>query len=124
MGSGEEFAQVRPVSQPFAERATVLVAPSARAARYEELGEYRVGCVGAERPDRRPPSWGTSGTNVTFVPAMIQALLVMVPDLAERQFPRLDSIAYVASPIAAETLRAAIAAVGCKFAQVFEDRRR
>ncbi len=58
-------------------------------------------------------------TTVTFVPAMIQALLVMVPDLAEREFPRLDSIAYGASPIAAETLRAAMAAFGCKFAQVY-----
>jgi fatty-acyl-CoA synthase len=58
-------------------------------------------------------------TTVTFVPAMIQALLVMVPDLAEREFPRLDTIAYGASPIAAETLRAAMAAFGCKFAQAY-----
>ena len=58
-------------------------------------------------------------TTVTFVPAMIQALLVMVPDLAEREFPRLDSIAYGASPIAAETLRAAMAAFGCKFVQAY-----
>ena len=58
-------------------------------------------------------------TTVTFVPAMIQALLVMVPDLAEREFARLETIAYGASPIAAETLRAAIAAFGCQFAQVY-----
>lgn len=58
-------------------------------------------------------------TNVTLVPAMIQALLVMVPDLAEREYARLDSIAYGASPIAAETLRAAMAAFGCSFVQVY-----
>jgi acyl-CoA synthetase (AMP-forming)/AMP-acid ligase II len=58
-------------------------------------------------------------TNVTLVPAMIQALLVMVPDLAEREFPRLDMIAYGASPIAVETLRAAMSAFGCKFVQVY-----
>jgi fatty-acyl-CoA synthase len=58
-------------------------------------------------------------TSVTFVPAMIQALLVMVPDLAEREYPRLASIAYGASPIAAETLRAAIGAFGCDFIQIY-----
>jgi len=58
-------------------------------------------------------------TNVTFVPAMIQALLVMVPDLAERSYPRLDTIVYGASPIAVETLRAGMEAFGCKFAQVY-----
>jgi acyl-CoA synthetase (AMP-forming)/AMP-acid ligase II len=58
-------------------------------------------------------------TNVTLVPAMIQALLVMVPDLAEREYSRLDTIVYGASPIAVETLRAAMAAFGCKFVQVY-----
>jgi fatty-acyl-CoA synthase len=58
-------------------------------------------------------------TNVTFVPAMIQALLVMVPDLADREYPRLASIAYGASPIAPETLRSAMAAFGCDLIQVY-----
>jgi fatty-acyl-CoA synthase len=59
---------------------------------------------------------------VTFaglVPAMIQALLVMVPDVAEREYARLDSVGYGASPIAVETLRAAMAAFDCKFLQVY-----
>ena len=58
-------------------------------------------------------------TNTTFVPAMIQALLVAVPDLAELEFPRLDSIVYGASPIAVETLRTASESFGCKFLQVY-----
>ncbi|HUW01608.1 MAG TPA: long-chain-fatty-acid--CoA ligase [Acidimicrobiales bacterium] len=56
-------------------------------------------------------------TNVTLVPAMIQALLVMVPELADLEFPRLETIVYGASPIAVETLRAAASAFGCKFVQ-------
>ena len=56
-------------------------------------------------------------TNVTLVPAMIQALLVMVPGIEEREFATLDTITYGASPIAVETLRAAIATFGCKFIQ-------
>jgi acyl-CoA synthetase (AMP-forming)/AMP-acid ligase II len=56
---------------------------------------------------------------VTFVPAMIQALLVTVPGLADHEFPRLGLIAYGASPIAVETLRAATAAFGCNFLQVY-----
>ncbi len=58
-------------------------------------------------------------TNVTLVPAMIQALLVAVPGLADLEFARLDSIVYGASPIAVETLRAATAAFGCKFVQAY-----
>jgi acyl-CoA synthetase (AMP-forming)/AMP-acid ligase II len=58
-------------------------------------------------------------TTVTFVPAMIQALLVMVPELADLEFERLDTIYYGAAPIAVETLRAASAAFGCGFLQVY-----
>jgi fatty-acyl-CoA synthase len=58
-------------------------------------------------------------TNCTLVPAMIQACLVHVPDIAEREFPRLRSMAYGASPIASETLRQAMAAFRCSFTQVF-----
>ena len=50
--SGNEFAQVRSASQPLVERATLLVPPNARAARDEELGEYRFGCVGTKRGDQ------------------------------------------------------------------------
>jgi acyl-CoA synthetase (AMP-forming)/AMP-acid ligase II len=58
-------------------------------------------------------------TAAMFVPAMIQALLVTVPGLADLEFPRLGLIGYGASPIAVETLRAATAAFGCKFLQVY-----
>ena len=53
----------------------------------------------------------------TLVPAMIQACLVAVPDVATRRYPELRFIIYGASPIAAETLRRAIEVFGCGFAQ-------
>jgi acyl-CoA synthetase (AMP-forming)/AMP-acid ligase II len=53
----------------------------------------------------------------TLVPAMIQACLVAVPDVASRRFDALRFIVYGASPIAAETLRRAIDVFGCGFAQ-------
>lgn len=55
----------------------------------------------------------------TLVPAMIQACLVMVPDVAQRNFDALRFIVYGASPIAAATLRRAIEVFGCGFAQGF-----
>jgi fatty-acyl-CoA synthase len=58
-------------------------------------------------------------TGVTFVPAMIQALLVMVPGLADLEFPRLRAIYYGASPIAVETLRSATGVFGCDFLQIY-----
>jgi acyl-CoA synthetase (AMP-forming)/AMP-acid ligase II len=58
-------------------------------------------------------------TNCTLVPAMIQACLVNVPDIAERSFPHLRLMGYGASPIAEETLRQAMAGFGCGFLQVF-----
>lgn len=58
-------------------------------------------------------------TNCTLVPAMIQACLVHVPDIAEREFPQLRTMGYGASPIAEETLRQAMAAFRCRFTQVF-----
>ena len=58
-------------------------------------------------------------TNCTLVPAMIQACLVAVPDIAERKFPQLKVIGYGASPIAEETLRTALNVFGCDFAQAF-----
>ena len=53
----------------------------------------------------------------TLVPAMIQACLVAVPDVAQRSYEKLRFVVYGASPIAAETLRRAIDVFGCGFAQ-------
>jgi len=55
----------------------------------------------------------------TLVPAMIQACLVGVPDVAKRSFDALRVMLYGASPIAVETLRRAIDVFGCDFAQGF-----
>jgi acyl-CoA synthetase (AMP-forming)/AMP-acid ligase II len=52
-----------------------------------------------------------------LVPAMIQACLVMVPDVAQRQYNDLKYIVYGASPIAEQTLRAAMQAFKCDFLQ-------
>ena len=54
-----------------------------------------------------------------LVPAMIQALLVFVPDVADRRYERLQMIGYGASPITEETLRQAIEVFGCQFSQGF-----
>lgn len=54
-----------------------------------------------------------------LVPAMIQACLVGVADIAERKFPKLAIMCYGASPIAEETLRQAIKVFDCDFVQVF-----
>jgi acyl-CoA synthetase (AMP-forming)/AMP-acid ligase II len=48
---------------------------------------------------------------------MIQALLVMVPDVAERKYEQLRQITYGASPIAEQTLRRAMEVFKCDFAQ-------
>jgi acyl-CoA synthetase (AMP-forming)/AMP-acid ligase II len=53
----------------------------------------------------------------TLVPAMIQACLVFVPDIAERRYDDLSRITYGASPIAEETLRSAVEVFKCEFAQ-------
>ena len=60
---------------------------------------------------------GVSGT--MLVPAMIQALLTMVPDVAERSYRDLALMGYGASPIAPEVLRRAIEVFGCDFFQGF-----
>jgi fatty-acyl-CoA synthase len=56
-------------------------------------------------------------TACTLVPAMIQALLVFVPDVAKRQYRDLRQVTYGASPIAEETLRRAMDVFKCDFAQ-------
>ena len=58
-------------------------------------------------------------TMTTMVPAMIQACLVAVPDIANKEFKDLRLISYGASPIAQETLQRAMAVFGCGFAQGF-----
>lgn len=55
----------------------------------------------------------------TLVPAMIQACLVYVPDIAERSFDSLRTIVYGASPISEETLRKAAAVFKCDFIQAY-----
>jgi acyl-CoA synthetase (AMP-forming)/AMP-acid ligase II len=55
----------------------------------------------------------------TLVPAMIQACLVAVPDVADRRYPHLQRIAYGASPIAEHTLRRAVEVFQCDFVQAY-----
>lgn len=55
----------------------------------------------------------------TLVPAMIQACLVMVPDVASRRYDALRLIAYGASPISETTLRRALDVFHCDFAQAY-----
>lgn len=52
-----------------------------------------------------------------LVPAMIQACLTAVPDVAQRQYDDLRLIHYGASPIAEATLRGAIKTFKCEFSQ-------
>ncbi|HYC00812.1 MAG TPA: long-chain-fatty-acid--CoA ligase [Candidatus Limnocylindrales bacterium] len=56
-------------------------------------------------------------TRVTLVPAMIQACLLTVPDVAARDYGSLKVITYGASPIAEQVLRRAMEVFGCDFAQ-------
>jgi len=56
-------------------------------------------------------------TAVNVVPAMLQACLTVIPDLAERRFDDLRTIVYGASPISETTLRRAIACFKCDFFQ-------
>jgi acyl-CoA synthetase (AMP-forming)/AMP-acid ligase II len=52
-----------------------------------------------------------------LVPAMIQACLTAVPDVAQREYNELRLIHYGASPIAEATLRRALEAFRCEFSQ-------
>jgi fatty-acyl-CoA synthase len=52
-----------------------------------------------------------------FVPAMIQACLTAVPDVAQRRYADLRLIHYGASPIAEHTLRRAMEVFQCDFTQ-------
>jgi acyl-CoA synthetase (AMP-forming)/AMP-acid ligase II len=55
----------------------------------------------------------------TLVPAMLQACLVMAPDVAERRYPQLRLIGYGASAISEATLQRAAAVFGCDFIQAY-----
>ncbi len=55
----------------------------------------------------------------TLVPAMLQACLLGVPDVAERRYDALRLLHYGASPIAESTLRRAIAVFRCGFIQSY-----
>ena len=58
-------------------------------------------------------------TSALLVPVMIQACLVGVSDVEKRTYPQLHSLAYGASPIAEEVLRAAMRIFDCDFYQGF-----
>ena len=58
-------------------------------------------------------------TATVLVPAMIQAILVHVPELETLSFADLRYIGYGGSPIAANTLRHAMDVFGCEFGQGF-----
>ena len=56
-------------------------------------------------------------TTTMLVPAMIQACLMMVPDVAERRYESLRLMGYGASPISEQTLRRALEVFKCDFTQ-------
>ncbi|MEM1262250.1 MAG: long-chain-fatty-acid--CoA ligase [Pseudomonadota bacterium] len=56
---------------------------------------------------------------VFMVPAMIQAILTAVPDIAKRDFSSLRQILYGASPISEPLLRNAMAVFQCDFYQAY-----
>ena len=58
-------------------------------------------------------------TATVLVPAMIQAILVHVPELETKSFAELRYIGYGGSPITAKTLRRAVEVFGCEFGQGF-----
>lgn len=57
--------------------------------------------------------------SILLVPAMIQACLVAVPDVAERRYDNLRRLVYGGSPISEGTLRRAMEVFKCDFIQVF-----
>jgi len=62
----------------------------------------------------------TRGVSFTFlVPAMIQRILLETPDIRDRDWSRLHTIMYGASPIAEETLRQAVDVFACAFYQAY-----
>jgi len=71
-------------------------------------------------PERLADALSNEGINVVnLVPAMIQAMLVHVPDLEQRDFSTLDVAIYGASSISENTLRRALEIFKCDFYQGF-----
>lgn len=63
-----------------------------------------------------------SNENITragLVPAMIQACLTYVPNIADKDFSALKTIVYGASPISESTLRKAMEIFKCDFIQIY-----
>jgi acyl-CoA synthetase (AMP-forming)/AMP-acid ligase II len=58
-------------------------------------------------------------TKLFLVPAMIQAVLAMVPDIRQRDFSSLKQMVYGASPISPSLLSEAIEVFGCDFYQLY-----
>ncbi|HEX4102521.1 MAG TPA: long-chain-fatty-acid--CoA ligase [Pseudonocardiaceae bacterium] len=58
-------------------------------------------------------------TRVSLVPAMIQSMLVEVPDISQRDYSNLRVLSYGAAPISEDTLRNALAVFDCGFRQGF-----
>jgi len=56
-------------------------------------------------------------TIANLVPAMLQMALTQVPDVSNRDYSRLHTIIYGASPIAEDTLRRALEVFRCRFYQ-------
>lgn len=57
--------------------------------------------------------------NAALVPAMIQACLVHVPNIATYDFSSLKYLCYGASPISEQTLRQALTVFKCSFVQIY-----
>lgn len=58
-------------------------------------------------------------TSMFMVPAMIQAIVKLVPNVRDYDFSSLEIIAYGASPISATLLEEALSVFGCRFSQVY-----
>jgi acyl-CoA synthetase (AMP-forming)/AMP-acid ligase II len=58
-------------------------------------------------------------TSMFMVPAMIQAIVKLVPNVRDYDFSSLEIIAYGASPISATLLEEALSVFGCRFTQVY-----
>ena len=58
-------------------------------------------------------------SSMFMVPAMIQAIVKLVPNVRDYDFSSLEIIAYGASPISASLLEEAMSVFGCRFSQVY-----
>ncbi|MDX2170414.1 MAG: long-chain-fatty-acid--CoA ligase [Deltaproteobacteria bacterium] len=115
--------QINAVSPVYAGERVLIVAPLYHAA--AALSAFRGLACGAAlfvQEDFAPAAAVQALANeriavALLVPAMIQACLVAVPDVAARRYPTLRVIVYGASPIGESTLRRAIEVFDCDFVQ-------